>query len=311
MMLVSALNYLEIAICLAALCFLLGKGLWRDYWALGSFLAVRLVANTSLAFLRQSVSRLDRHIAYQDYFWIYWMAFTVESVLTLFIVYGLLRHTLEPLKGLQRSGAVLFGVVAASSLACALAPVSPSSSAGVGYVIETVSRLQRGQSLFTLCLLALVLFAMRSMGISRASKIFGVSLGLGLLALKDPAYSMSLSLRPEMNTTFNLINVCVVCAILLLWTVYLAMPEPGRPETRPQFAPLAMESKVPWLVWDVMETQPQLIRPKPRSVRPSYTAVDCSSSCVASDSHSFVRAVRRLRRSSNSAAVRCESSGEV
>ena len=58
---VSFLGYTEVVICLAALCFLVVKKQWRDYWALGSFLAVRLVASASLSLLTHYFfHRLDR-----------------------------------------------------------------------------------------------------------------------------------------------------------------------------------------------------------------------------------------------------------
>ena len=42
-----------------------------------------------------------------------------------------------------------------------------------------VSQMQRTQSILILCLLLFVCFAIRPMGLSYRSRIFGVSLGLG------------------------------------------------------------------------------------------------------------------------------------
>ena len=46
-------------------------------------------------------------------------------------------------------------------------------------MVAVVSQLQRTQSILTLCLLLFVCFAIRPMGLSYSSRIFGVSLGLG------------------------------------------------------------------------------------------------------------------------------------
>ena len=45
--------------------------------------------------------------------------------------------------------------------------------------------MQRTQSILTLCLLLFVCFAIRPMGLSYRSRIFGVSFGLGVMATTD------------------------------------------------------------------------------------------------------------------------------
>jgi uncharacterized membrane protein len=54
------------------------------------------------------------------YFYVYWAAYAIESVLALFIVYGIFRLSMQPLKGLQRFGTMLFCVVAGISVVLAV-----------------------------------------------------------------------------------------------------------------------------------------------------------------------------------------------
>jgi len=225
----TLLSYAEIVLCLAALCFLVIKRQWKDYWALGSFLAVRVVSDTTLAVLHQLVHQLGRSTAYQAYFWVYWMAFAVESVLALFLVYGVFRLTLQPLKGLLKVGTIFFcGVAVASEVYALRAAFGPHLS-GMSSLIAMISQLQRNQSLLTLGMLLFVFFAMRPAGVSGRSRIFGVGLGLGALAINDLVQSAWLTFRPNVPMVFA-INGAVFCAALVLWTAYFALPEPERGE---------------------------------------------------------------------------------
>ena len=226
----ALLGYSEIVICLAALCFLVVKRQWRDYWALGSFLAVRVVSNITLTLLTHFVDHLGRHTAFRDYFYVYWVAFAIESVLALFIVYGIFRLTMEPLKGLQRLGTILFCVVAGVSVVLAVGSAFAPYGNGTRTLIAAISQLQRTQSILTLCMLLFVFFVMRPTGISGGSKIFGVGLGLGVLAINDLVESAWLTSNPYMAGAFSLINGVVFCTILVLWTAYFARPEPERKE---------------------------------------------------------------------------------
>ncbi len=88
--------------------------------------------------------------------------------------------------------------------------------------------MQRTQSILTLCLLLFVTFAIRPMGLSYSSRIFGVSLGLGMMATNDLVQSAWLALNPDMSSAYNLINGAVICTILATWISYFALPEPKR-----------------------------------------------------------------------------------
>ena len=232
--LMNYMGYLEIAICLAALCFLTVKRQWRDYWATGSFLAVRAVADSILTLLWHSIYGQDHHknhhTAYLAYFYIYWTTFAIESLLALSIVYSIYRLTMKPLKGLQRFGSIFFCVVAGITVVATVGWTFASYSMGPRFFIAATSYLQRNQSLLTLCMLLVVFCAMRPTGISGGSKIFGVGLGLGVLAACDLVRTWWLAAHLNMYRTYSAINGVVICAILLLWTAYFALPEPERRE---------------------------------------------------------------------------------
>lgn len=108
----SALGYLEVFLCVAALCLIVFKKHWADYSALGSFLLVRIVSNVILTALNSYAAGHPASAgnAYKLYFYSYWISFAVESVLALLIVYSVFRLAMAPLKGLQTLGMLVFKV---------------------------------------------------------------------------------------------------------------------------------------------------------------------------------------------------------
>jgi len=226
--LLSLLGYLETTLCVAALCVLIAKKQWKDYAALGCFLALRVLSNGILTFVHAVRHSIGDQIAYDLYFYVYWISFAIEAVLTLLIVYSVFRLAMAPLKGLQTLGMLVFKWAAGISVAVALGSAFAPNMKGTALLIAAVSQLQRTQSILTLCLLLFVCFAVRPMGLSYSSRIFGVSLGLGIMSTNDLVHSAWLALNPNMHTAYNLINGVVICTILATWTTYFALPEPKR-----------------------------------------------------------------------------------
>ncbi len=227
--LLTFMGYLEIAICIIALYFITAKGQWRDYWAMGSLLAVRAVSD-SILLLLYSIYRQNHHTAYLAYFYIYWTAYAIESVLAPLIMYSIYRLTMKPLKGLQQFGSIVFCVVAGILVVATVGRAFAPQRTVASYLIAAISHLQWNQSILTLCMLLVVLCAMRPAGISGGSKIFGVGLGMGVLAIADLVQAWWLAVHLSVYRTYNLINGVVFCVILVLWTAYFALPEPERRE---------------------------------------------------------------------------------
>ncbi len=229
MPLLTLLGYLEIGLCLAALCAIVIKKQWTDYWSLGAFLAVRATSDIILLGLMYYHNyTLDKHLAYVLYFYVYWISFAVESVLVLLVVYSVFRLAMAPLKGLQQLGMLVFRWAASISVVVALGSAFAANMTATKYLIAAISQLQRTQSILTLCLLVFVCFAIRPMGLNYGSRIFGVSLGLGVVATNDLVQSALLALNPNMHTTYNLIRGIVICLTLVIWAAYFALPEPKR-----------------------------------------------------------------------------------
>ena len=224
----TLLGYLEIGLCIAALCAIVAKKQWTRYRALCAFLAVRAFSSTSCMGIIRFGRPLGTINAYHLYFYIYWISFAVESILALIVVYSVFRLAMAPLKGLQQLGMLVFRWAASISVVVALGSAFAPEMTRTKYLIAAISQLQRTQSILTLCLLVFVCFAILPMGLNYGSRIFGVSLGLGVLATNDLVQSAWLVFHPTVRTASSLVDGAVICVVLATWTAYFALPEPKR-----------------------------------------------------------------------------------
>jgi len=226
--LVRLLGYTEVFLCIVGLGLLVARKQWRDYSWLGTFLGIRAGSSLLLIGIHQIVSPLfGARAAYNYYACVYWATAAIESVVTLMIVYSVFKLAMAPLKGLQTLGMLVFKWAAGISVAVALGNAFTPNSAG-SYLLTAISQLQRTQSILTLCLLLFVTFAIRPMGLSYSSRIFGVGLGLGIMSTTDLVQSAWTAYHQSINSTYNLIFGVVSCSIFMLWNVYFALPEPKR-----------------------------------------------------------------------------------
>ena len=224
----GALGYLEVALCVIGLLLLLLKRQWRDYSWLGAFLAVRAGSDLLLTGIHKFLPQLlGRLVAYNYYACTYWASELIESVLMLMIVYGVFKLAMAPLKGLQTLGTLVFKWAAGISVAVALGNAfTPNTQSS--FLLTAIGQLQRTQSILTLCLLLFVCFAIRPMGLSYRSRIFGVGLGVGVMSASVLVQSAWLTFHPDMGTAYNLVSGVVICLVLTTWATYFALPEPKR-----------------------------------------------------------------------------------
>jgi hypothetical protein len=223
------LEYIEPALCGMLIYFLVRSKAVRQFKFLFSLLCVRLLCSLiCLPILYFAARGIEKHLAYQVYFYVYWASYAIEAILSLLIIYSIFRLAMAPLKGLQTLGMLVFRWVAAISVAVAIGvAVSPHIS-GIKFMVAMVTQLQQTSSILTLCLLLFVCFAIRPMGLSYNSRIFGVSLGLGVLATVNLVNAAWLTHSPNMYSTISLINGLAVGLTLLMWSAYFAFPEPKR-----------------------------------------------------------------------------------
>jgi hypothetical protein len=227
--LLSQVQYVEPILCGMLVYLLVRAKAVRQFAYLFTLLCVRIACSfICIPLLTFSGHGIERHLAYQFYFYVYWTSFALEAILSLLVIYSIFKLAMAPLKGLQTLGMLVFRWVAAISVAVAIGvAVSPHIS-GITFLIAMVTQLQQTSSILTLCLLLFVCFAIRPMGLSYNSRIFGVSLGLGILATISLVNAAWLTHSPSMYSTISLVNAVAVTLTLLMWSAYFAFPEPKR-----------------------------------------------------------------------------------
>jgi hypothetical protein len=225
--LVHLLSYLEPILCVLLLVSLVRSQAARKFLFLTAMLGVRL-ASSAICLAVLSVRIIEQHLAYQIYFYVYWTSYALEAILSLLIIYSIFKLAMAPLKGLQTLGMLVFRWVAAISVAVAIGVAFTPHLSGMKFMVAMVTQLQQTSSILTLCLLLFVCFAIRPMGLSYRSRIFGVSFGLGFLAATDLVRSAWLSHNSKLISTINIIDGVVICLTLLVWSAYFTFPEPKR-----------------------------------------------------------------------------------
>jgi hypothetical protein len=223
------IEYVEPILCGMLIYFLVRSKAVRQFAFLFALLCVRLSCTVICIPLLYFCGRgLEEHSAYQMYFYVYWTSYALEAILSLLVIYSIFKLAMAPLKGLQTLGMLVFRWVAAISVAVAIGVAVTPHLSGINFMVAIITQLQQTSSILTLCLLLFVCFAIRPMGLSYGSRIFGVSLGLGFLATTSLVNSAWLARYGNMYSTISLVNGLAVVLTLLIWSGYFAFPEPKR-----------------------------------------------------------------------------------
>jgi len=223
------LEYVEPILCGMLIFFLVRSKAVRQFAYLFTLLCVRLSCSVICLPLLYFCGRgSEKHLAYQMYFYVYWISYALEAILSLLVIYSIFKLAMAPLKGLQTLGMLVFRWVAAISVAVAIGVAVTPHLSGIKFMVAMITQLQQTSSILTLCLLLFVCFAIRPMGLSFRSRIFGVSLGLGVFATVNLVNSAWLARYANMYSAFSLVNALAIILTLFTWSAYFAFPEPKR-----------------------------------------------------------------------------------
>ena len=226
---VDLLTYVELASCILGLCVMQYRRQIRQYKPLALFLITRVTSFAILMpIMRMAGKQLTVPAAYHIYFYVYWASYAIEAILGFFIIYTIYNLAMAPLRGLQRLGRLMFRWAAGIAVAIAVTMAFGPHVTSTKFIIRAVTQLQQTQSVLTLCMLLFVCLAIRPMGLSYRSKIFGVSLGLGVIATADLVGAAWLSHFSSVYSLYNIVTGSAICITLLIWTGYFAIPEPRR-----------------------------------------------------------------------------------
>ena len=242
-MLLQHASIAELVVCVSIFVLLWRKNVLRDFKWLAAFLGVHginLAITIPLLFFRKALG-IPIQVSYDLYFYTFWSDFVLEAVFSVLVVYAIYSVAMKPLQGLNHVGRLIFRWVALASILVAFSfVVVPHAS---GDTIPVMGqRLQQGLNVVMMCLLLFVCFAIKPLGLTYRSRIFGVSLGMGILAttsLMEAAW-FSTSGAQSLYSPIYVLAAAGYLAAMLIWSAFFAMPEPQRkmvllPTTSPYF----------------------------------------------------------------------------
>jgi hypothetical protein len=208
---------------------LIRSGSLRKFPSLAALLGVRLASSLiCIGVVNLTGKGIEKHLAYKIYFSTYWSSYAIEAILSLVVIYSIFKLAMAPLKGLATLGVLVFRWAAAISVAISIGMAIGPHISGNQLLVAIVTQLQQTSSILTLCLLLFVCFAIRPMGLTYKSRIFGISLGLGVMATVSLVDSAWLSRTSVMFSVVNIMTGLASCFTLFIWSAYFALPEPKR-----------------------------------------------------------------------------------
>lgn len=218
---------LDALLGLFALVLILRSRSSQVFWPMLPMTVSKIIPAALLMLLRQYRVLTEVH-AYQLYFFIYYTCFIVAAVCSALLTYTIFAETLRPLKGLQSLGKIIYRWVASISVAIALGAVLiPSPNTGSGFMLAA-SQVERASGIIVLSLILFVVFAIRPLGLSYRSRVFGVSIGVALASAMH-LYQSSISVSTvSMFGIDGAIGSAVGCIADLIWIAYFWLPEPQR-----------------------------------------------------------------------------------
>jgi len=237
----------ECAMCFCVVAVFLYRRVWGKFSLLFALIALRALSGSiliPLLFFRKDLG-ISLPTAYNTYFYAAWVSGVAQALLLIGIIYHVYHEAMRPLQGLQRIGKIIFRWVAVVSIAVSIAiAIGPHSGNATfaGSIAMMATQIQQGTFVLTLCLLLFVCFAIRPLGLTFRSRIFGVALGLGVTAttfLVQAAW-LATTGAGSLYSPIYLVGTVGTLVSVSIWGVYFVLPEPERkmillPTTSPFF----------------------------------------------------------------------------
>jgi hypothetical protein len=207
--------------------FFWSKKLQRRFPAMGTYLALHLVATPILLAALWVESQPWGYKYYYAYFFGYYANYIASAILLFFVCFEVFRSALSAFSGLQRFGIVIFRWAAVVSL---IASLSSALFAHHGIVStpDIAFGLMRSVSLMEISLLAFLCLCMNALQLPVRDLAFGISLGFGVMATNDLVGVALAKFDSTLTEPFQFVYEAFTLVALLTWTLYAALPEPAR-----------------------------------------------------------------------------------
>lgn len=224
-----SVTVLQTVLLLAACACVLRKD--RSYPAMRAYLLVNAIGGILVCALLAFPGLLAGSELIISYAF-FWLAYGASGVLTFFTAQQIFRDALEPLPGLRRLALVAFRWVAIVSVAVSIVPAIVPLFFHAHSLEITALQAMRCVSVLEFCLVAFILLSAQALGISWRSRIVGITLGFGVLAVVDTVCLMFLLRSLSEFLPWLLVRETASAVAASIWLVSLLMKEPERTTVR-------------------------------------------------------------------------------
>lgn len=169
------------------------------------------------------------HISYKAYFNTYWTAGALSVLLGFAVMYEIFSQVFRPYDALRDMGSVLFRwAVIVLVLVSVVSAVSGASN-NVSKLMAVITSLGRGVRVMQCGLVLFLLLFSSFLKVSSRSRLFGVALGFGLIASVElMIFTLVARFGVSESALFNSAKSVTYTVAVILWTFYMARPEPAR-----------------------------------------------------------------------------------
>jgi hypothetical protein len=254
-----------------ALLAILRAGLSERFPAMRNYLVLRCASDVILLFILKEnlifhVSNVTQTVTY---IYAYWISYAVVAVAIFLALQEVFKALMDPVPGLQRLGLIIFRWVSVASaillIGIGSSPQYQGGSKGMIFASLVGIQMMRCISILEICLLAYLAISLNSLGRSFRGRVFGIGFGFGLQACGELIVSMMLPRFHSIWSWQNLVVEIPATAAVVIWTVYLVLPEPAE-----ERGPITLPITSPLLRWnDIASALGQ---------RPAHVALGATSS---------------------------------
>jgi hypothetical protein len=208
------------AVVLSAIVLMLKRKLRRDFPLFFSYLLLQICQSVVLVVARSH---------YQQYFYTYWTFATLNVFVEFAVVYEIFAHVFRPYDALRKIAMVLFRWSALVLVMVAVVAATSNGQGGWSRAMATILALERSIRVMQVGLVLFLFLFSQQVGLTHKHRIFGISLGFGVIAGVDLAIVTLLTSMGETATVpLSLLSSGTFFCASGVWLYYMIIQEPAR-----------------------------------------------------------------------------------
>ena len=226
----NLLSAFQVFLSLVTLGLLIRARELRTYWPMLVVSTWEVFPYVTLLLLRAfgPAHHVPRQQAYAIYFFTFWSVFVVQAVCAILLTYTIFDSAMRPLKGLHRLGRIVYLWAAALSVFIAIHSVTRPNIRMDLLEQAMAGEFQRSASILIISLIGFVCIAIRPMGLSVRSRVFGTGMGLIVVSATNALEANFFMKNRNIFGKYAMVQIITACAAELIWIFYFSRPEPKR-----------------------------------------------------------------------------------